>query len=106
MSRIQALKPANRHVLIVPHVEKNETNTGVLLPDDYKPEENQYTEATVVDIAPDCDEQFRHLHFSNLGDKRIIVDKRMIQEIILKGKTHYMILENYIIGSYTIPGEN
>ena len=106
MSRVQVLKPANRHVLIVPHVVKNQTNTGVLLPDDYKPEELQYVEATVIDIAPDCDEQFRHLKYRNLGDKRIIVDKRMIQEITLKDKVHYMILENYIVGSYTIPGES
>ena len=52
-SRIERLKPVNRHLLIVPHVQQNETSTGVLLPDDYKPEEARYIEASVVDIADD-----------------------------------------------------
>ena len=60
VSKIEMLKPVNRHLLIIPHIQKNETNTGVLLPDDYQPEENQYVEASVIDIAEDCDKQFRH----------------------------------------------
>jgi len=105
-SKIELLKPVNRHLLIVPHVKKNETNTGVLLPDDYSPEENQYVEASVVDIAEDCAEQFRHLRLSSIDSKKIVVDRSMIQEITLKDRTHYVILENYVVGIYRRPDES
>jgi co-chaperonin GroES (HSP10) len=106
VSRIEILKPVNRHLLIVPHVKKNETNTGVLLPEDYNPDQNQYIEATVIDIASDCHEQFRHLRYSNIDNNRIVVDRSMIQEVKLNEKTHYMILENYVVGVYRRPDEN
>ena len=106
MSRIETLKPVNRHILIVPHVHKNETNSGVLLPDNYRPDEDRYIEATVIDIASDCDSQFRHLRYENIDSNRIVVDRTMIQEIALKDKTHYMILENYVVGVYRRPDEN
>ena len=104
--KVEMLKPVNRHLIIVPHVEKNETNTGVLLPEDFKPDQDQYIEATVIDVAPDCDKQFRHLRYSNIDNKRIVVDRSMIQEVKLKDKTHFMILENYVVGVYRRPDEN
>ena len=105
-SRIEMLKPVNRHILIVPHVQKNETNSGVLLPEDYNPEQDQYIEASVIQIAEDCDKQFRHLRYGNIDNNRIVVDRTMIQEIKLKDKTHFMILENYVGGVYRRPDEN
>ena len=99
-SRVKILKPVNRHLLIVPHVEENETSTGVILPEDYKPEQGTYIEATVVEIADDCDKQFRHLKYDNICDKSIVVDRTMIQEVNLKDRTHFMILENYVVGVY------
>lgn len=106
VSRIEILKPVNRHLLIVPHVKKNETSTGVILPEDYNPEQDQYIEASVIDIAADCDKQFRHLRYGNLDNNRIVVDKSMIQEVTLKDKTHFMILENYVVGVYRRPDES
>jgi hypothetical protein len=105
VSKIKGLMPVNRHLLIVPHVQKKETNTGVLLPEDYNPEQDQYIEATVIDIAEDCSKQFRHLKYDNLDNKRIVIDRSMIQEINLKEKIHYMILENYVVGVYRRPDE-
>ena len=99
-SKIERLKPVNRHLLIVPHVQQNETNTGVLLPDDYKPEESRYIEASVVDIADDCDKQFRHLRLGNVDNNRVVIDRSMIEEVSLKDKTHFLILENYVVGVY------
>ena len=99
-SKIERLKPANRHLLIVPHVQKNETNTGVLLPDDYKQEEARYIEASVVDVADDCDKQFRHLRLGNIENNRVVIDRTMVEEVKLKDKTHFLILENYVVGVY------
>ncbi len=105
VSKVEMLKPVNRHLLIVPHTQKNETNSGVLLPEDYSPEENQYVEATVIDIAPDCNKQFRHLKYGSIDSNKIVVDRSMVQEVVLKDKTHYMILENYVVGVYRRPDE-
>lgn len=106
MSRVETLKPTNRHLLIVPHVKKNETSTGVLLPEDYKPEEDRYIEASVIDIAEDCDTQFRRLRYGSVDSNRIVVDRSMIQEIKLKDKSHFIILENYVVGIFRRPDEN
>ena len=62
MSKIPpVLKPVNRHMTIIPHVKKNETKAGVLLPDDFKPEEDRYITATVLAVAPDCASSFQKL---------------------------------------------
>jgi co-chaperonin GroES (HSP10) len=105
-SKIERLKPANRHLLIVPHVQKNETNTGVLLPDDYEQEEARYIEASVVDVADDCDKQFKHLRLGNLENNKVVVDRTMVEEVKLKDKTHFLILENYVVGVYRRANES
>jgi len=94
-----ALKPVNRHMLIVPHPEKEKSeNSGVLLPDDYKPQEDRYITATVVDVAPDCAEYFQRLRRGTFSDKTVVADRAMIEEVKIEGKINYLILENYIIG--------
>ena len=103
MHDLSLLKPVNRHLLIVPHVKKDETNSGVLLPEDFRPEEDNYIEATVIDIAQDCNKQFKHLSYGNVDDNKIVVDRTMIQEIRLKDSTHHLILENYVVGVYRRP---
>jgi co-chaperonin GroES (HSP10) len=105
-SKIERLKPANRHLLIVPHVQKNETNTGVLLPDDYEQEEARYIEASVVDVADDCDKQFKHLRLGNLENNKVVIDRTMVEEVKLKDKTHFLILENYVVGVYRRANES
>lgn len=100
------LRPVNRHLMIVPHIKKNETTSGVLLPEDFKIEDDRYIEATVVDISTDCGDQFKHLRYSNIDNKKIVVDRTMIEEVKLKGKVYHMILENYVVGVYRRAGEN
>ncbi len=100
------LRPVNRHLLIVPHTRKNETNSGVLLPEDFKPEEDRYIEATVVDVASDCSDQFRHLRYGNLDNNKVVVDRTMIEEVKLKDRSHHMILENYVVGVYRRSSES
>ena len=92
------LKPVNRHLVIVPHVQKNETNSGVLLPEDFTQEEDRYISASVVDIASDCSSDFQRLRRISHEKNIVVVDRGMIEEVALNGKTHYIILENYVIG--------
>ena len=107
MSSLLRLKPVNRHLLIVPHIKKKETSSGVVLPEDYNPEQDTYIEATVIDIADDCSKQFSKLRYGSLDDERkIIVDRSMIQEVSLKDRLHYLILENYVLGVYRRANES
>ena len=92
------LKPVNRHITIVPHPSKSESDTGVLLPDDYKPEEDRYITATVLDIASDCSPALRELRGSGNKNRTIVVERAMVEEIIVKNKSYYTVLENYVVG--------
>lgn len=100
------LKPTNRHLTIVPHFQERETQSGVLLPEDYKPEENRYIEATVVDVSDDCSKQFEGLRYGTIRQKKIVVDGSMVQEVNIGGRKIFIILENHVVGIYRGLDEN
>ncbi|MBT96445.1 MAG: hypothetical protein CL431_10820 [Acidimicrobiaceae bacterium] len=105
MSRIPPiLKPVNRHLTIIPHVKKNETNTGVLVPDDFEMEEDRYIPATVLDIAKDCSPEIQMLRASD-SPRQVIVQRAMVEEVSVGDKSYYVILENYVIGFLRGPNE-
>ena len=106
MTEIKRLKPVNRHISIVPHFKEQQTDTGVILPDNFKQEEARFIKATVIDIASDCKRDFHDLRYGTVDNNKIVVDRSMIQEIKLKDKTHFMILENYVVGVYRRPDES
>ena len=100
MESLKTLRPVNRHIVIVPHRNQNETQSGVLLPEDFVREENEdrYITATVVSVARDCSQAFQKLN-SRVGEqKQIVVDRSMIEDIALGDKTYHIVLENYVIG--------
>ena len=90
---LETLKPINRHLVIVPHHKERETPSGVLLPDDLKPEESKYIEATVVSTSKDCISSLK-----SATSSKIVVDRSMIEEVQVLDKTFYVILENYVVG--------
>ena len=101
MSKVfEGLKPTNRHLLIIPHFKEKKSDSGVLLPEDYSAEEERFIEATVVKAAEDCARGIRSSIFNESGSPNIVVDRSMIQEIKIRDKTHYMILENYVMGVF------
>jgi len=67
-----------------------------MLPADFKPKEERYVTATVLEWAADV----RFKDELETGTK-IIVDKSMVEEINTKNKTINVILDNYIIGIVT-----
>tara|TARA_Y100000289_G_C3925139_1_gene152838 strand:+ start:1028 stop:1351 length:324 start_codon:yes stop_codon:yes gene_type:complete len=93
----QVLKPVNRHLTIVPHLHQKEQSSTVLLPEDYEQEEDRYIVATVLDVAADCSKELRALRTDPAG-QLIVVDRSMVSEISIKGKSYYTILENYVVG--------
>ena len=108
MFKIENLKPLNRHLLVIPHVKERETQTGVLLPDDYKTEENRFIEATIIDVASDCSAQIRKIKYNEADTdaRKVIIDKTMLQSIAIKDKTYHLILENYVVGVFKAVYEN
>ena len=104
---MRTLQPVNRHLLIVPHTKKNETPTGVFLPDDYSPEKDQFIEATVLAASDDCGQPWSLLGPEDYADApKAIVDQSMIQEINLNDGNYHLILENYVVGVFPIEKNN
>ena len=97
---LKTLKPVNRHIVIVPHVKQSETESGVLLPEDFVRDENEdrYITATVVSVARDCAPAFQKLNNRIGEEKQVVVDRSMIEDIVLGDKTYHTVLENYVIG--------
>ena len=86
--------PLNRHIHIeLGAPELNETPAGILLPDDFKPNEEKYGTATVVASSED-------IKFSKYLRKgaQVVIDKSMVEEINFGDKSINVILENYILG--------
>jgi co-chaperonin GroES (HSP10) len=90
-------KPVNRYLSIqLPNTLQPSTESGIMLPADFKPKEERYVTATVLEWAADV----RFKDELETGTK-IIVDKSMVEEINTKNKTINVILDNYIIGIVT-----
>tara|TARA_R110000751_G_scaffold272309_1_gene372482 strand:+ start:152 stop:439 length:288 start_codon:yes stop_codon:yes gene_type:complete len=91
-------KPVNRYIYIeVPEPKSNETSSGIVLPDDYKPQEERHGVVSVKDWAED-------VKFKLKRDQRIIIDRSMIEEVTVYGEKVNLILENYVLG--VIPSAN
>ena len=93
------LKPLNRYLTILPHPKEEKKSSGVLLPEDYNLNEQQYVVATILDISKDCSPAIRELRAVNTKNRLAIVQKSMIEEFEVKGKKYFVILENYILGT-------
>jgi co-chaperonin GroES (HSP10) len=90
-------EPTNRHILVNPiEEEQEESNSLIMLPDDYKKQESPFLACSVLAIASD----------SKLVDSirqydTIIVERRMLEKIEMKGKEIYLVLDNYVMGRFT-----
>ena len=83
----------NRHVKIEPmEEEQEEQNSLIALPEDYRKQESPYLVAKVLDFSDDCTCRLA------VGDY-VVLERRMMIEIEVKGKMNYLVLENYIYGS-------
>lgn len=85
------IRPVNRHILVNYSPPQEKTDTGILLPDDYKAPEQNHVVVDVLGVADDV--AFR----CKKGDK-IVIDKKMLDELSIEHSTYYLILENYVMG--------
>ena len=82
----------NRHVLVeLVEEEEEEQQSLIALPQDYKKVESPYIVVKVLQISDDCK------LFLEQGDL-IVIERRMLTEIEIKGEKNYLVLENYIYG--------
>ena len=82
----------NRHVLVeLVEEEEEEQQSLIALPQDYKKSESPYTVVKVLQISDDCK------LFLEQGDL-VVIERRMLTEIEIKGEKNYLVLENYIYG--------
>jgi|TARA_R110000765_G_scaffold121261_6_gene217374 co-chaperonin GroES (HSP10) len=89
-------KPMNRHLLIEfldEPEEAEENDLGIVLPETYKPKQEQYISVRLLGFASDC---------NSLGDlvenSTFLVEASMINELKFKDNTYQVILENYVLG--------
>ncbi len=86
--------PVNRYIEIEMREEKpSESQSGIVLPDDFKPTEERYAIVKIKGWAEDV--KFRNKLWV---DHEIIVDRSMIEEVKLDGETIQVVLENYVVG--------
>ena len=85
------LRPVNRHILVKYSPPQERSDSAILLPDDYKPPTDDYVVVDVLAISDDVSITCA------TGDK-IVIDKKMLQQITVEYSNYYLILENYVIG--------
>ena len=87
------LDPRNRHlsVELLPEKEESKPESGVLLPDSYKPVESRYEAVRVIEVAADCSVDCK-------PGEVVVIEKSMINEMNFNGETFYLVLENYVMG--------
>ena len=89
-------KPVNRYVQIELPEPATQTNSGIVLPDDYKPPEERHITAKVVAYASDV--RFKDQLVMCGDGASVIVDKSMIEEITINNSKINVVLDNYVVG--------
>ena len=87
------LWPLNKHLVVEP-VEEVKTETGVLVPDDARVDKNPYKLVEIIEVHEDS---------SLKKGCCVIVPTHMVEEVSFFGKTHYLVLENHVVGFYEKP---
>jgi co-chaperonin GroES (HSP10) len=87
-------KPVNRHITV--SIEENvepATTSGILLPEDFKPTEERFVVANVINWAEDV--RFKDDLSPNT---QVVIDKSMVEEITVQNQRLTVILDNYVVG--------
>tara|TARA_B100001094_G_scaffold256307_1_gene255459 strand:- start:3739 stop:4011 length:273 start_codon:yes stop_codon:yes gene_type:complete len=84
-------KPLNRHILIDLDQRTDEQKSLIVLPEDYKPEQERHSVVQVINKSDD-------VKFDLSVGTQIVVDSAMIEEIVVNNTTYNVILENYVVG--------
>jgi co-chaperonin GroES (HSP10) len=83
--------PVNRYIAINLQPESAQSESIIVLPEDYQPDPENYVEVEAVKAAPD-------VRFKVDTGAKLVVDRSMIEEISIGGPIYNVILDNYVIG--------
>jgi co-chaperonin GroES (HSP10) len=84
--------PVNRYILVdTKGTEEESTDPLIVLPEDYKPQGQQYRQVKVVCSAED-------VRFEVKKGQALIVDWSMVEEIKISGTIYNVVLDNYVVG--------
>ena len=91
------LNPLNRHLLLEKvEIEAPQEDSLVLVPDDYKlKSQSAHGIYKLLATAADCEKINK-----NFVNCKGVVDESMVQKISLGKENYYLVLENYVYGSY------
>ena len=84
------LYPMNKYLLIE-ILEEEKTETGVLVPDEFKTSTNPYSLAKLVRTHSSC---------SLSPGVKLIIPTHMVEQISLFGENYSVVLENNVIGFF------
>jgi len=112
-------RPFNKHVLIKSkQKEEPKTQSGVLIPEGAKlKDSSRYQTVSFVCAATDCERFLQNLNSGNTwatatgtrddvfvssaknnGSCSLVVDKSMIEEVVIDGKKFEIVHQNYVVG--------
>ena len=84
--------PFNRFIQVTPlEDEAIEETPVIVMPDDFKRPESPYLVCEVLDRA-------ENVSLKLIPGSKIVIERRMLNEINANGKTIYLVLENYVYG--------
>jgi co-chaperonin GroES (HSP10) len=90
--------PLNKHLLIEEIDLSEKQDSLVSLPEDYiKKSGDRYCTARFICHAEDCISLYEELFDSN-GDVILVVEKSMIEEVIIKDNKYSIVHQNYVVG--------
>ena len=84
-------KPVNRYILIELLSGDLENAPLIVLPEDYKAPQEKYAIAVVLNAAAD-------IRFDLKSSSHIVVDRSMIEELVINKTTYSVIQDNYVVG--------
>ncbi len=84
-------KPVNRYLLVKQIKDGEKQESLIVLPEDYKPEEERFILVEVMAVPND-------IRFNVVKGDKLIVDRSMVEEIKIEGTNYNVILDNYVIG--------
>jgi len=84
------LHPLNKHLVVEP-INEEKKPSGVLVPDDAKIETSSYKLVRLIRA---------HTESGLYPGAKLVVPTHMIEEVEFLGSTHYLVLENYIVGFF------
>jgi co-chaperonin GroES (HSP10) len=87
------LRPLNKHLVVKP-VEEVKTETGVLVPQGARVDKNPYKLVEIIEV---------HENSLLKNGYCVVVPSHMVEEVSFYGKTHYLVLENHVVGYYEKP---